>query len=174
MGTKLIALGAIAGAAAAVGDVLYLVDVDQGVAGSKKITLEELINAITLNITASALSAAAVAHALETVTVGVGSPNVIIASEHGKTFINTGGGAKTYHTLPAAATGLRFIFFNDITQGIRIVAAAGDTIRVLDQVSIAAGYAESTEQNAIVVLMAIDATRWIALTVYGTWDVETS
>ena len=174
MGAKLTAKSAIAGASLAVGDVFYVVDVDGGSSGSKKILLSELINAITLNIDASALPADAVSKEVETVTAGVGSPNVIVSTEHGKTFINTGGGALTYHTLPAADTGIEFMFFNDITQGTRIVAAAGDTIRIGGSVSVAAGYVQTVEQNALVVLRAIDATRWIAIRIYGKWSVETS
>ena len=38
----------------------------------------------------------------------------------------------------------------------------------------AAGYAESKIAGSVVRLICIDATEWIADTIIGTWDLETS
>ena len=112
---------------------------------------------------------------IEANTAGVGSPNVITTAESGKTFTNEGATAKNYHTLPAAAAGLRYTFIVADSDGMRITAGAGDTIRNFDVVSKAAGYIDSTTVGAAVTLTAINATEWIAHPVTpGAWAVETS
>jgi len=111
---------------------------------------------------------------VEAVTDGSGSPNVLAASESGKIITNEGVTAKAYNTLPTAAAGLQFTFYCQDTDGIRVTAAASDTIRISDAVSVAAGYVEATEVGSVVHLVAINATEWVATTAEGTWDVETS
>jgi hypothetical protein len=111
---------------------------------------------------------------LEANTAGVGAPNVITAAEDGRTFTNEGATALNYHTLPAAAADLRLEFIVQDDDGIRVTAAAGDTIRLGDKVTIAAGYIESTEIGAAVSLVAVNATEWIATSIVGNWTVETS
>lgn len=111
---------------------------------------------------------------VEAVTDGVGSPNVLTASESRKVITNEGATAKAYNTLPTAAAGLRFTFYVDDDDGLRVTAAAADTIRIGDQISIAAGYAESTVIGSFLTLIAINATEWVAIGSAGTWDLETS
>lgn len=105
-----------------------------------------------------------------------GAPNVLLTTESRKVLVNEGVilGEKNYHTLPLAAAGLVFTAICNHTDGIRLVANTGDTIRLGASVSIAAGYAESIVVGSTVTLVAINATEWIAISFSGTWVVETS
>lgn len=105
----------------------------------------------------------------EAVTAGVGSPNVLTAAESGKLITNEGAGAKAYNTLPTATAGLWFPFYNQNANGTRITANTGDTIRLGNKVTAAAGYIETTTAGDYVVLFAINDTEWIGMPVYGTF-----
>ena len=102
-------------------------------------------------------------------TAGSGAPNVLAASETFTQFTNEGTTAVNYHTLPTAAVGLEFTFIVQDVDGLRITANTGDTIRVIDKVTAAAGYIQSTTIGSVVELRAINATEWIAVTVHGVW-----
>lgn len=106
---------------------------------------------------------------VEAHTEGSGSPHIITDQESSKLFTNEGSTAKNYHTLPTAATGLIYMFYCQDADGIRITAGAGDTIRMVTDVSAAAGYTESTTVGSFVTLVAINATEWVAIAVGGTW-----
>lgn len=95
---------------------------------------------------------------VEANTANSGSPNIITAAESGSVFTNEGATALNYHTLPTAAAGLVYTFYVQDTDGIRVVANTGDTIRIDTAVSAAAGYAESTTVGSSVTLTAINAT----------------
>lgn len=84
---------------------------------------------------------------------------------------NEGATAKNYYNLPSAASGLDIAFYVQDADGIRIVAAAGDTIRVAASVSSVAGYCEATTVGNYVRLVAINATEWVATSVVGTWTL---
>ena len=111
---------------------------------------------------------------VEASTAGVGAPNVLTTAESRKVLTNEGSTAKNYHTLPTAAAGLTYTFIVQDTDGMRIVAAASDTIRLAGTISIAAGYIDSTTVGSTVTLVAINATEWVAVAINGTWDVETA
>jgi len=112
---------------------------------------------------------------VEANTAGSGSPNVLIAAESGKVFTNEGSTATNYHTLPTAAAGLTYTFIrSDASDDIRITANTGDVIVLAGTSTKAAGYVESQNQWDLIVLVAVDATSWVATTVMGTWTVETS
>lgn len=100
-----------------------------------------------------------------------GTPNALSALESGTIFTNEGATAKVYHSLPTAAAGLVYTFVVQDTDGIRVVAATGDTIRINTSVSATAGYCEATAAGATVTLYAINATEWIATSSLGTWTV---
>jgi len=108
---------------------------------------------------------------VEANTAGSGSPNTITAAESRSVFTNEGATALNYHTLPTAAAGLVYTFYVQDTDGIRVVANTGDTIRIDTVVSAAAGYAESTTVGSSVTLTAINATEWVATSVIGTWTL---
>jgi len=90
--------------------------------------------------------------------------------DNGYLFGNNGAVARQDYTLPSAATGYNYSFVVNDADGIRITAAAGDTIRMGPKVTAAAGYIESTTIGSTVTLVAINATEWIATTWNGTWS----
>lgn len=106
---------------------------------------------------------------VEANTAGSGTPNAIAATESGTVFTNEGATAKNYEALPTAAAGYQFTFIVQDADGMRIVANTGDTIRVIDKVTAAAGYIESTTIGSVVTLVAINATEWVATSIHGTW-----
>jgi hypothetical protein len=85
------------------------------------------------------------------------------------TYQNTGATAQTVCTLPTAAANLKYTFIVGDTDGVRVTAASGDTIRIAGTVSGAAGYVENATIGSTLTLVAIDATQWIATAVNGTW-----
>lgn len=82
---------------------------------------------------------------------------------------NEGATSKPVLTLISAATGDNYTFVVQDADGIRIAANTGDTIRVIDKVTAAAGYIESTTIGSVVTLVAINATEWIATSIQGVW-----
>lgn len=106
---------------------------------------------------------------VEANTAGSGSPNVIAANESSTIFINEGATAKNYHTLPTAVAGYVLTFCCQDADGIRVTASGGDTIRVIDKVTAAAGYIESTTIGSTVTLISINATEWFATSINGVW-----
>jgi hypothetical protein len=105
---------------------------------------------------------------LEANTAGVGSPNILTSSESFKLLTNEGSTAKNYHTLPSAYAGLQYTFIIQDSDGMRITAQSGDTIRIDGSVSTSGGYAESSTIGNVITLVAINATEWIAISVVGT------
>lgn len=109
---------------------------------------------------------------IEASTAGSGAPNILLGlGETGKALTNEGAVALNYHTLPTAATGLRYTFIIQDGDGIIITANTGDTIRIGSAVSASAGNISSTTIGNAVTLQAINATEWIATSVVGTWTV---
>jgi hypothetical protein len=99
---------------------------------------------------------------------------IVLAAADSKTVLtNLGAAALVTQNLPAAAAGLEFIAVVRDADGLKLVAAAGDTIRIGTSVTPAAGYIESTELGASIRLMALDDTAWVAIgTPQGTWTVS--
>lgn len=95
----------------------------------------------------------------------------IVTADDGKIFTNEGTTALVILTLPTAVAGFEVGFLVLDTDGIKIQAATGDTIRVFDQVSVSAGVAQSTVSGSTLYLIAIDATSWVTTDGIGTWDV---
>jgi len=111
---------------------------------------------------------------VEANTAGVGAPNILTAGETGKILTNEGATALNYHTLPTAAAGLTFTFLVRDADGLRITAAAGDTIELEAVVTKAAGYVESTTIGDRVTLVAVNDTEWVDVALRGVWTVETA
>lgn len=108
-------------------------------------------------------------------TAPVTSPLTIDAeNDNRKLFTNEGAAEEQFFELPPAAAGIVLGFYCKETVGLRVTADAGDTIRLATNVSISGGFIESTEEGAFVWLVPINATEWVALTIVGTWAVETS
>lgn len=106
---------------------------------------------------------------VEANTAGVGSPNILTVQESQKVLTNEGTTAKNYHTLPAGQTSWTYTFVVQDADGLRITANTGDTIRVIDKVTAAAGYIESTTIGSVVTLVAINSDEWIATSIHGVW-----
>ena len=111
---------------------------------------------------------------VEANTAVAASPNAIVAAESRRLFTNEGATAENHHDLPSAVKDLEYTFVVQDVDGMQINAATGDTIRLAGLVSIAAGLIESVTIGSSVTLVAINATEWIATSIVGVWDVETS
>lgn len=109
---------------------------------------------------------------VEANTAGSGAPNVLTFAESRTLLTNEGATAQNYHTLPTAVAGLDFEFICQDSDGIRVVASTGDTIRLGGAVSATAGYVESIMIGSVVRLKAINATEWIAVYKDGLWNVD--
>lgn len=112
-------------------------------------------------------------YTVEDHTEGSGSPHAIGAADARKVLTNRGATALNYHTLPAASAGLGpFIFMVVDSDGVRVDAQAGDTIRIAGNVSPAAGNISSTTVGSCVWLVALNDTEWAAVVSVGTWNVS--
>lgn len=109
---------------------------------------------------------------VEANTAGSGSPNILTEAESGTLLTNEGASAQNYHTLPTAVAGLVFEFIVQDADGIRVVAAAGDTIQDVGTVSAAAGYIQSTTIGSAIRMVAINATQWVVTSKQGTWTID--
>lgn len=105
------------------------------------------------------------------VTAQSSTPLTLTSSDSGKLYTNEGAAAQIVFNLPTAAAGLEFSFVIQDADGIQVVAASGDTIRVAGSVSAAAGNIAATTIGNTVHLKAINATEWIAVSYVGTWTV---
>jgi hypothetical protein len=96
--------------------------------------------------------------------------------DRGFHFTNEGASALIVFNLPTAVTntttgGYYYNFFVQDADGLQVVAAAGDTIRVGPSVSAAAGNIQSTTIGSSIRLHCINATEWVCEAVVGTWAV---
>lgn len=106
---------------------------------------------------------------VEANTAVSGAPNALATTESNKVLTNEAATAANYHTLPAAAAGLTFTFIVADGDGMRIVAGSGDSIRLGNKVTAAAGYVESTTIGDTVTIMAINGDEWVMVSGHGTW-----
>lgn len=93
------------------------------------------------------------------------------SASSGRIFTNEGATGLATFNLPSAAVGLCFEFAVMDTDGIRVVAAAGDDIRIAASVSATAGRIDNSTIGGTVKLVAVNATNWVATAVNGTWTV---
>jgi len=84
-------------------------------------------------------------------------------------FDNQGTTTRVDFTLPNAGLDQYYGFTVADADGIRIIAKAGDTIRIKGTVTAAGGQIESFTIGDTIWLYAINATEWIALYVTGLW-----
>ena len=109
-----------------------------------------------------------------TVEAKIATYAVDATNDQGRTFTNegsTGLASARPFNLPTAVAGESFTFVTQDADLLRVVAAAGDTIRLGSTVSAVAGNIESTATGDVVELIAINATEWIARSIVGTWTV---
>jgi hypothetical protein len=93
------------------------------------------------------------------------------AALSGTIYTNEGATALATFNLPTAVAGLEFEFYVADTDAVRVVAAAGDNIRVGASVSATAGRIDNAVIGGYVRLVAINATNWVAASTVGTWTV---
>jgi hypothetical protein len=109
-----------------------------------------------------------------TVEAKTATYNIDATNDQGRTFTNEGSAglasARPFN-LPTAVAGASFSFITQDADLLRVVAAAGDTIRLGSTVSAVAGNIESTAIGDVIELIAINATEWIARSIVGTWTV---
>lgn len=110
-------------------------------------------------------------------------PETLTNADNGKIFTNEGATAEQDYTLPsisrATASGdgiatFKITFICQDSDGMKITAASGDTIRMGAAVSASAGYISTTTVGNTVTLIAINATEWIAVEAMGSgpWTVN--
>jgi len=107
--------------------------------------------------------------AKEVIGAFVSSPVTVSADDTGKVFSNEGAAALAVYNLPAAAAGLTYTFVVQDADGIQIDAQAGDTIRLATSVSSSGGTATSTDIGSALILVALNATEWMARSIVGAW-----
>jgi hypothetical protein len=93
-----------------------------------------------------------------------------VAADSGSVFTNEGDADGATVTLPSAAAGLGFAAYVQAAQTLTVTAASGDTIRIASSVTAAAGSITSSVVGSAVVLQAINATEWVALSSTGSWS----
>lgn len=98
-----------------------------------------------------------------------GTGGIATANRTGTLYTNEGAASRVDTTLPTAEAGVAYTFVVQDADGVRVTAAAGDTIRIAGTVTAAAGYIESATIGNTVTLVAINATEWVATASHGTW-----
>lgn len=94
-----------------------------------------------------------------------------VAANCNYVFTNEGTTAKRDFTLPTAVTGYSYTFVVQDSDGLRVVADTGNTIRIGSSVSASGGNIDSTTIGSTVTLVAINSTQWFAISTNGSWTV---
>lgn len=106
------------------------------------------------------------------VTAQAATPVTLAATDANKIYTNEGASALIVFTLPTAAAGLGpYTFIVQDTDGIKVTANTGDTIRISASVSGSAGNATSTVIGSTVTIVAVNVTEWYSISTNGTWIV---
>lgn len=103
------------------------------------------------------------------ISANAATPVNITAPDSNKVYTNEWASAKIVFNLPTAVAGYTYTFIVQDTDWVDITAAAWDTIRRNTNVTAAAWTVTSTAIGSILVLVAINATEWIAITEIWTW-----
>jgi hypothetical protein len=99
------------------------------------------------------------------------TPVSLVANDNRNVYTNEGATAKIVFNLPTAAAGYRFTFIVKDADGMQVVAASGDTIRIAEAVSAAGGNADTTTIGSTLTLVSINATEWMATESLGIWTL---
>lgn len=102
-------------------------------------------------------------------TAGSGSPLVLTTNDVGKLITNAGATSEVYVDLPTAASGFNVQLAVLDANGLRAVAATGDTIRIGASTSSSGGYCTSVTVGSTLLLVAVDADTNLAMSYTGTW-----
>jgi hypothetical protein len=122
----------------------------------------------------SGVGACLAARLVEASLAGSGTPNLLLVTESRKLITNTGATAECYNTLPASAPlGTEIPFYCDDTDGIRITAQAGETIRIEANVSASGGFIRSVAVGSGILLTKVATDKWACLQKpSGTWTID--
>lgn len=107
-------------------------------------------------------------------TAGSGAPFALDVAYSFTVLTNEGSTAENYYTLPAASAGYQYTFIVQDTDGIRITATAGDTIRPIAGTAASAtgGFIRCATAGAFITLVSINGTEWIAIGSAGVWTID--
>jgi hypothetical protein len=128
----------------------------------------------SVNFTDAAAQTAAIAGGRLTaghVVVAKTAAYPIVANDWNTRFTNEGATGRVDFTLPAATAGYTYTFMVQDADGMRVIAATGDTIRNAGDVSAAAGRIDNATIGSVVKLTCINATEWFVEYATGTWTV---
>jgi hypothetical protein len=89
----------------------------------------------------------------------------------GTTYYNTGATAIVPYVLSSAVPGIDYSFIVSDGDGVRVTAAAGQTIRDGATVSASGGKIESTAVGSCLHIRALSTTEWFVISKTGTWTV---
>jgi len=99
--------------------------------------------------------------------------DALTAAEGGKVCTNRGAGGDIELTLPAASAGLDYVFcVVEDAKYVKVVASAGNTIRIGGSVSAAGGYVRASAAGSTLVLAGLNASEWFAMGREGTWSID--
>jgi len=82
---------------------------------------------------------------------------------------NEGAGAQIVFNLPSASLGESYEFIVENVNGLKVVANTGDFLQVDGVTSASAGYTESFLVGAVIKLVSINASTWVATKIISTW-----
>jgi hypothetical protein len=71
--------------------------------------------------------------------------------------------------LPEVSPGLRYTVYVQTAQTVTVTAAAGNTIRIVSNVTAAGGSITSNVVGSYLTVYGINTTEWVALSVGGSW-----
>lgn len=101
--------------------------------------------------------------------IHVTTNKALAATETGSVVTNEGAGAATTVSLPSSLTDQVFRFYVQTAQTMTITAAAGDTIRIGDNVTAQAGSISSNVVGSLVYLVAVNDAEWVSFETAGSW-----
>jgi hypothetical protein len=94
----------------------------------------------------------------------------LTSADNGKCYTNEGASFTVPFTLPTAAAGMVFTFVVQDGDGMTVQAATGDTLRNGATVTGAGGGWSNTTIGSVLMVLSINDTEWITVTVIGTWS----
>lgn len=103
------------------------------------------------------------------------SPNVLTEAESRKVFSNRLAYAMNCHQLPTDPTpGVSYTFCVRDADGVKVTAGTNNKIWLAGTYTKVGGYVSSTDTGATIVLVAHSNSTWWAVSLIGTWSVETT
>lgn len=131
------------------------------------------IDASNASFNVNQLGAGAIASGWrDLLTARTGDATLSATTDVGTWNTNTGATGEVILTLPASATGRRFMFAVDAAQYLRVKAAGTDTIRDAATVSAAAGYIRANVAGNVLEVTCIASGKWYVTSKTGIWTVD--